>query len=114
MRSITTSLAIGGINFYQRHISPRKGYRCAYGVLHEQESCSQYAKQSVTTVGLWEAISLTFNRLHACRAAYAVLQQNQSNEGTDAEGEQGDTSANQCTKLKQGDTCANLCTLPCL
>lgn len=110
---IKASLAIGGINFYQRHISPRKGYRCAYCVLHGQESCSQYAKQSILAVDVLAAIPLVFNRLRACRDAYAILQQNCTNEiNVSSSGGDGKESDSPCKK--QGDTCANVCTMPCL
>jgi putative component of membrane protein insertase Oxa1/YidC/SpoIIIJ protein YidD len=108
---ITTSLAISGINFYQRYISPRKGYRCAYCALHGQESCSQYVKQSIIQVDVWAAIPLIFNRLCACREAYAILQQGQVNAAsTDGSADKEPSSPYK----KQGDTCANMCTLPCL
>lgn len=110
------SLTIKGINFYQKNISPKKGYRCAYCFLHGQESCSQYAKNSILKEGLITAISLTLTRLRECRKAYEILQQHQDNDtgensqGSDKTSDSGET--NPCKK--QGDTCANLCTMPCL
>ncbi|MDB5806251.1 MAG: hypothetical protein JWN73_3573 [Betaproteobacteria bacterium] len=36
------SAAIGG---YQRFLSPYKGYRCAYGVVHGTHGCSEAVNQ---------------------------------------------------------------------
>ncbi|WP_242032792.1 membrane protein insertion efficiency factor YidD [Oscillatoria sp. FACHB-1406] len=39
-RNAIDSLAIAAIGVYQRHLSPRKGFACAYRVLHNRDSCS--------------------------------------------------------------------------
>ena len=31
---------------YQRHLSPRKGYRCAYGEVHGDQTCSAAVRES--------------------------------------------------------------------
>ena len=43
---------VQSIDFYQRHLSPRKGFRCAFGVLHGGESCSQIVKHRVLDGGV--------------------------------------------------------------
>src|SRR4051812_39328631 len=66
-------LAIAAINGYQRHISPRKGYRCAHRKLHGEDSCSQYIKRAVELEGLGRALSLAPARFKACSAASRIL-----------------------------------------
>ena len=39
------------IAYYQRHLSPRKGYRCAYARLHGGDGCSGFARDSITQLG---------------------------------------------------------------
>jgi len=66
-------LAVAAINGYQRHLSPRKGFRCAYRVLHGTESCSQYAKRVIGERGLWAGFFAVRLRFAECHAAAAVL-----------------------------------------
>lgn len=33
------------IMLYQRHLSPRKGYRCAYSVLYQTQGCWEQSKR---------------------------------------------------------------------
>lgn len=41
------------IRAYQRHLSPRKGYRCAYGVLHGAGTCSSIGLDIMEQQGFW-------------------------------------------------------------
>jgi putative component of membrane protein insertase Oxa1/YidC/SpoIIIJ protein YidD len=68
-----TSLAVTLIGFYQRKISPRKGFRCAYRARFGEDSCSAYAKSVVAEVGLWRAIPTIRRRFALCRAAALAL-----------------------------------------
>ena len=57
-------LAVLIISFYQRYISPYKGYRCAYGVLNNRGSCSNIVKEIIRTQGLlsgWGNIKAQFS-----------------------------------------------------
>ncbi|WP_179379534.1 membrane protein insertion efficiency factor YidD [Jannaschia marina] len=65
--------ALVGIDFYQRHVSPRKGYRCAYSVHHGGTGCSGYAKHAIRDHGLWRAIPLVHQRFRDCATAYAQM-----------------------------------------
>jgi len=71
--SLTRKTAFGLINFYQRQISPHKGFSCAYRGLHQQESCSQYAKRTIAELGLMAALPLIRERFQACKVANEVL-----------------------------------------
>lgn len=58
-------LAIGG---YQRWLSPRKGWGCAYRLAHGGPGCSGFAKEAIAEAGLigaWPAIRHRFRDCHA-------------------------------------------------
>lgn len=68
-------LAILFINFYQRFISPVKGFRCAYGALHGRGTCSQIIKNIVREHGVIGGRAKIRQQFASCRAAYATLQE---------------------------------------
>ena len=70
--------ALGSIWIYQTYISPHKGFRCAHSVVHKGTGCSGYAKQSIQTHGLLNAIPLIKQRFKECKVAYLTLQSEQS------------------------------------
>ena len=57
------------IRFYQRQLSPRKGYRCAYGVLHGTGTCSSIGLQIMEQQGFWAFWRKMPLQFEACRAA---------------------------------------------
>ena len=69
IRRSATSL----ISFYQRYISPHKGFRCAHRVYHGGQSCSGYAKTAVQTYGLGAAMPLVRQRFSDCGQAARVM-----------------------------------------
>lgn len=98
---VAAAFAIFAIGFYQKRISPHKGFVCAHRAYHGGLSCSECAKQTIATHGLWCALPLIKARFVECRGAYTLLS---SSEGGD-----------KLSRLRrQGDACANVCTLPCL
>lgn len=74
----TVSLSLVGS--YQRHLSPRKGFNCAYRMLHRDLSCSAYFAQQVQTQGIRRAIPALRSRFQACKAAHLILQANAEEE----------------------------------
>lgn len=76
--SLTRQATAQSINFYQRYLSPHKGFACAHRVLHHGESCSQYVKRVVVERGWGEAVPLIRDRFRACKAAKYELQQRQA------------------------------------
>ncbi|KIT18146.1 membrane protein insertion efficiency factor YidD [Jannaschia aquimarina] len=62
-------IALGGIWAYQRWLSPRKGWRCAYSVAHGGTGCSGYVKHAIREHGLWRAIPLARVRFRECKQA---------------------------------------------
>ncbi|MBD2481589.1 membrane protein insertion efficiency factor YidD [Planktothrix sp. FACHB-1365] len=65
--------AIAAITGYQKYLSPRKGFSCAYRVLHDSDSCSQHIKRLIAKYGIIDAIPLARKRLKACKNAYIIL-----------------------------------------
>ncbi|MBC7502449.1 MAG: membrane protein insertion efficiency factor YidD [Herminiimonas sp.] len=63
------------IGAYQRYLSPRKGYRCAYGVLYQDGTCSSVGKNPIRTHGLLGFFRLMPRQFEACKAAAATLQE---------------------------------------
>lgn len=66
---LTRRSATSFISFYQRYISPHKGFRCAHRVYHGGQSCSAYAKTAVQSHGLGAAIPLIRQRFADCSQA---------------------------------------------
>ncbi|WP_445301154.1 membrane protein insertion efficiency factor YidD [Microcoleus sp. Pol11C3] len=73
LRFLLDYVAIQAIQRYQKHLSPHKGFSCAYSRLHGAESCSEYFRKKVRTYGLSKAIPLFEQRLRDCKLANATL-----------------------------------------
>ena len=61
------------IAWYQRRISPRKGWRCAYARLHGGAGCSGFARQAIANYGLRAALPLVRARFDDCKNAGDIL-----------------------------------------
>lgn len=60
--------------FYQKFVSPYKGFKCAYGVWTGQSTCSAEAKKILKQDGLiagWPKIQA---QLQQCKVAYQLIQ----------------------------------------
>ena len=68
-----SGIALLAISGYQRHISPRKGFACAYRVAHGRPSCFRLARRVIERRGLLAGLALLRLRLHACTTAAATL-----------------------------------------
>ncbi|NJK70296.1 MAG: membrane protein insertion efficiency factor YidD [Microcoleus sp. SU_5_3] len=73
LRFLLDYVAIQAIQRYQKHLSPHKGFSCAYSRLHGAESCSEFFRKKVRTYGLSKAIPLFEQRLRDCKLANATL-----------------------------------------
>ncbi|MEI6442247.1 MAG: membrane protein insertion efficiency factor YidD [Nostocales cyanobacterium ELA583] len=71
--SFSRQISVTAITGYQRYISPHKGFKCAYHVLHGGESCSQYVKREIAEHGLKIAFFKTTQRFQACKQANQIL-----------------------------------------
>lgn len=69
-----------GIKFYQKVISPRKGFRCAYGKLHGSTGCSGAILETLMSKGIRDGKEDILERLDACKAAYTHLSSNSRDE----------------------------------
>lgn len=66
--------SIALINGYQRYLSPRKGFSCAYRIYYQDSTgCSGYAKRAITENGLLRAIPLIRKRFADCKAAAVAM-----------------------------------------
>lgn len=63
------------ITLYQKHLSPYKGFRCAYGCYHQTLSCSGMIKNIIAEHGVIAGWPLIKQQFAACRMAYESLQQ---------------------------------------
>lgn len=60
------NLALFAIALYQRHLSPRKGYCCAWRMHKGGQSCSAYGHCAIGRHGLRLGLALLKRRLAAC------------------------------------------------
>lgn len=62
------------IEYYQTYVSPKKGFLCAYGVLHQDEpSCSEYGKQAIQEYGLVKGAFLIRKQFKKCGEAANIF-----------------------------------------
>ncbi|WP_229463759.1 membrane protein insertion efficiency factor YidD [Massilia sp. 9I] len=59
-------LALWAIRLYQRHLSPLKGFSCAYRVATGGASCSAYGYRAIERHGLLAGLALLDRRLQRC------------------------------------------------
>lgn len=74
--AVIRQIATNSISGYQKHISPRKGFSCAFRLLYKGESCSEYVKKTIAQDGLVAAIKKSRDRFQACREANHILKNN--------------------------------------
>jgi len=120
------TIAIWGINLYQKYLSPYKGYRCAYGVYHQNGTCSSIIKSHIQEHGLIKAYPMIRGQFDACKVAYAALQarseeeQNEScwksakDEAKEQAVEEGAGCAcDSCSGVDCGESCSCDVGVPC-
>lgn len=73
---LSTRVAIGMIRFYQRRISPIKGFRCAHRALHGGDSCSEAILKLVQARGVWNCLPAVRQRFRECSLAARVYRLN--------------------------------------
>ena len=67
------TLTLWFIGFYQRHLSPHKGFRCAHAGYYGGASCSHAVKFIVLEQGLMRGLPSIRARFKECRYAYNQL-----------------------------------------
>ena len=80
------------ISFYQKFISPHKGYSCAYGVLHQNGSCSSRVYSIIKTSEQQSIIPEISAQFIACKDAHFAL----SFEKNKKKNKKDDTEGNIC------------------
>lgn len=65
-------LALAMIRFYQRRLSPRKGFSCAYRVHTGGLSCSAYGAAVIARFGTVTGLALLRRRLKRCTAQHRL------------------------------------------
>jgi len=65
-----TMAALAAIALYQRHISPHKGYCCAYRLHTGRASCSALAGRAIRRYGIWQGLAILRLRFAKCGVAY--------------------------------------------
>lgn len=63
-------LLLALIRLYQRHLSPRKGFSCAYRVHTGRASCSALGYRAVRRHGAFKGLALTRERTRRCGAEH--------------------------------------------
>jgi putative component of membrane protein insertase Oxa1/YidC/SpoIIIJ protein YidD len=65
--NIGRHLLLAAIRGYQRHVSPRKGFACAYRVHEGCASCSCLGLRAISRYGAWRGLGVLRLRLEQCR-----------------------------------------------
>lgn len=60
------ALALAAIRFYQKSISPRKGFCCAYAAHTGRGSCSTLGYRAISRYGVWRGLAVLDARLEKC------------------------------------------------
>lgn len=63
------ALVLLAIRGYQRYLSPRKGYCCAYAAYTGHASCSALGYRTIRRFGVVKGVVLLDRRLHKCGVA---------------------------------------------
>ena len=61
------ALLLAAIRGYRRHLSPRKGFACAYRVHAGCASCSSLGLRAISRYGAWRGLGVLRLRLEQCR-----------------------------------------------
>ena len=59
-------VALAAIRAYQRHLSPHKGFNCAYRRATGRDGCSGYGARMIGRFGLMAGLALLRRRLRLC------------------------------------------------
>lgn len=79
LNNILRSVVLLGVDFYQRYLSPYKGFSCAHKRVYGGTSCSEYFRLAVQYQGLSDSIPLFQQRLRACKGASLSLKASRAN-----------------------------------
>ncbi len=74
-----STITIKTIRVYQKYISPKKGFICAYGYLHHDLSCPAFCIQQIEMHGILNGLKRTLHRFSDCRKASIILKEKANN-----------------------------------
>ena len=77
--NLTKRSILSLISFYQKHLSPRKGFSCAYRVFYKTDSCSNKIKTFFIENDLKTAYQLSRQQLKACKNALKMAKAEKNN-----------------------------------
>lgn len=63
-------LALAAIRIYQRYLSPKKGYCCAYRAHTGHASCSTLGYRAIERFGVFRGVGILRQRMYKCGVAY--------------------------------------------
>lgn len=67
------------ISSYQKHLSPKKGFCCAYGYVHGSGTCSHIVKAYISQYGVsTRSLNLCFHQFKLCSQAYKSVTEDES------------------------------------
>jgi len=92
------------IRAYQRHLSARKGYRCAYGVLHGTGTCSSIGLDMMEQQGFWAFWRKMPLQFDACRAAAATLSEEYGEQREARRRRQAENKKRDCSDIDDCDS----------
>ena len=67
---LARALLLAAIRAYKRHVSPRKGFACAYRVHTGRASCSTLGYRAVSRYGVFRGLGILDERLARCRVEH--------------------------------------------
>lgn len=67
------ALLLAAIRVYRRHVSPHKGYGCAYRLHSGRCSCSTLGLRAISRYGAWRGLGVLRERFAECRVAAEAL-----------------------------------------
>jgi uncharacterized protein len=65
--TLASNVLLAAIRGYKRHLSPRKGFACAYRVHMGACSCSTLGLRAISRYGAWRGLGVLRLRLQQCR-----------------------------------------------
>ena len=99
------------IHFYQKYISPYKGFRCAHGAYYGGDSCSGAVSKIIRRKGLINGFTAIKNQFRRCSHAYMKIKEKVARTKKNTYGNTQEYSQSDCISLGlYGGNCAQL---PC-
>lgn len=102
---------IAAIRAYQRHLSPRKGYACAYRLVHGGSGCSGVGLRLVRRFGALAGLALLRQRLRLCQQTHRLHSRQWAGRHRPAAYQRGDCDPG-CMGCGIEDACSLGCDLP--